>query len=328
MGKRYLKIHLKFIGIFTVLIILAGCVAVTPVDPNAYDPCKCDPTRKFDGSYGDVWKATLQAAEELDWNIKKSDEATGSIRFETSYVYSSSFDVFSRVYDEPSNLQLKDSKTLEHVRKIACFEKLTPPPAPPNSLMVKEGLKLNVKSADGDQTKVKASYKIMPYYDYKIGYLGTVPSKCKLEERLFDSIQETLDSQKQPVVPPPPAPGILEIEYGLTDIFFDFNTSFIKPDAMPVLDDNAQILKDNPDVTVVIYGYADIRGSVDYNIALGQRRANATKAYIVQLGIDPARLIAISKGETTIFAPGSTEEAFQLNRRSHFIPVNPGGDQQ
>jgi len=326
MEKHHLKIHLKFIGIIAVMISLAGCVAITPVDPNAYDPCKCDPTRKFDGSYGDVWKATLQAAEELDWNIKGSDEATGSIRFETSYVYSSSFDVFSRVYDEPTNLQLADSKTLPYVRKIACFEKLTPPPAPPNSLMVKEGLKLNVKGIEGDQTEVKARYKIMPYYDYKIGYLGTVPSKCELEEGLLDRTQEILDSQKP--VPPPPAPGILEIEYGLTDIFFDFNKSFIRLDAQPVLAENARILKENPDVTVVIYGYADIRGTDDYNIALGQRRANATKAYLVHLGIDPAMLIAISKGETTIFAPGSTEEAFQLNRRSHFIPVNPGGDQQ
>ncbi len=108
----------------------------------------------------------------------------------------------------------------------------------------------------------------------------------------------------------------------LKDIFFDFDRYTIRPDAAEVIKENAQILKQNPDLNVVIIGYADIRGPAEYNKRLAQKRAEATKAYLVRLGIDPARIKTESGGETTEFAAGSTEEAYQLNRRAHFVPTN------
>lgn len=112
---------------------------------------------------------------------------------------------------------------------------------------------------------------------------------------------------------------IAELE--LRDIFFDFNRYNIRPDAAAVLQENAEVLAQNPDVSVLIEGYADIRGSSAYNLRLAQQRADSTKAALVNLGVDPGRITTTSGGETTQFAAGSTEEAYQLNRRAHFIPT-------
>ncbi|MGI9553503.1 MAG: OmpA family protein [Thermodesulfobacteriota bacterium] len=112
---------------------------------------------------------------------------------------------------------------------------------------------------------------------------------------------------------------IAELE--LRDIFFDFNRYNIRPDAAAVLQENAEVLAQNPDVSVLIEGYADIRGSSAYNLRLAQQRADSTKAALVNLGVDAGRITTTSGGETTQFAAGSTEEAYQLNRRAHFIPT-------
>ena len=106
----------------------------------------------------------------------------------------------------------------------------------------------------------------------------------------------------------------------LRDIFFDFDSYAIRADARPVLADNAEVLKKMVfDGLVVIEGYCDIRGTEEYNLALGQRRADTTRAYLVGLGVDPAMLEAVSRGETEKFARGTTEEAYQQNRRAHFV---------
>ena len=87
--------------------------------------------------------------------------------------------------------------------------------------------------------------------------------------------------------------------------------------------ENAEILMVDANVTVLIEGYADIRGTPAYNLQLAQRRADAAKAFLVGLGIDPSRITTASGGETTQFGAGTTEEAYQLNRRAHFLPTSP-----
>jgi peptidoglycan-associated lipoprotein len=89
-----------------------------------------------------------------------------------------------------------------------------------------------------------------------------------------------------------------------------------------VLRENAQIIQNNPGVLVVVEGYCDIRGTEEYNLALGQRRADTTKAYLVGLGASYSKLEAVSKGETEQWAPGTSEEAYQENRRAHFVPTS------
>lgn len=112
-------------------------------------------------------------------------------------------------------------------------------------------------------------------------------------------------------------------QYGLVDIYFDYDQSSVRIDAKPVLDQNASIIKSSGDKfqVVVIEGYCDIRGTEEYNLALGQRRAESAANYLVGLGISPSKVQPISKGETEQFAVGTTESDYQQNRRAHFVPA-------
>ena len=112
-----------------------------------------------------------------------------------------------------------------------------------------------------------------------------------------------------------------EIQQELTMIHFDFAKSAIRPDAKTVLESNAKVLNDNPNVKVQIAGYCDERGSVEYNLALGEKRANAAKDYLVTLGIAPDRLSTISYGKSDPIDPAHNEKAWSMNRRAEFHVV-------
>lgn len=300
------------------LFFLGGCVGEVPIEPPKRGFYKNEPV-VFKASYDEVWAALIMAVGEARWDIKNVDKERGTIQLMTSYVYNPSFEKYDRLYTEPTNYEIENSKVRPYLRRISYYEKITPPPAPPNAKFVKEDLKIEVKGLSPTETQVKMNYKIMPYYDYKIGYLGTVRSKGYVEKKLFKRTNEILTEER--ALPPPPQPA--EVEVRLTDIFFDFDKYEIRPDAVPVLQENAEVLKSNPDFTIVIEGYADIRGTDEYNLRLGLRRAIAAKEYLVRMGINPIRIETVSKGETTKFAAGTIEESYQLNRRAHFIPINP-----
>lgn len=116
--------------------------------------------------------------------------------------------------------------------------------------------------------------------------------------------------------------------YGLADIFFAYDQSSITSDSKVVLDQNASIIRANANrfQVVVIEGYCDIRGTEEYNLALGQRRAESTKNYLVGLGVSPSLVQALSKGETDQFAYGTSEYDYQQNRRAHFVPAVSGSN--
>jgi outer membrane protein OmpA-like peptidoglycan-associated protein len=322
-----IKDEARFLFYIFAPILFLSCVGRTPVEPAPESGYYENEPVVFNASYDEVWSATIAALESLDWRIQSQDMSTGRIQFETSYVYSPEFDKRDRVYAEPTNQQIKDSKVMAYLRQISYFEKLTPPPAPPNPQFVKEKLRVDVKSLAPSETEVKLNYKIMPFFDYKIGYLGTVRSRGHLEKMVLQEINDALMKKQmlaQELPEAPPAASSLEIGLELKDIFFDFDKSDIRPDAIPILQENAKALRDNPDFTVMIQGYADIRGTAQYNLALALRRANAAKNFLIGLGIAPVRIIVVSKGATTRFAPGTTEAAYQLNRRDQFISIKPG----
>ena len=105
----------------------------------------------------------------------------------------------------------------------------------------------------------------------------------------------------------------------LKDIHFDFDKYDIRPVHAEILMENAALLKKRPSMKVQIEGYCDERGTEEYNLALGERRANSAKKYLVSLGISPDRISTISYGEERPLDPRHNEEAWARNRRAHTI---------
>ena len=102
------------------------------------------------------------------------------------------------------------------------------------------------------------------------------------------------------------------------DIYFEYNKSSLLPAAQELLKKKAQWLQANPESIILIEGHCDERGTNEYNLALGERRARSAKTYLTDLGISPSRLTTISYGEERPVDSGQTEEAWAKNRRAHF----------
>jgi len=110
-----------------------------------------------------------------------------------------------------------------------------------------------------------------------------------------------------------------EAQLVLQDIHFPYNSSTIMPEDADVLQQIAAFLKRYPQVVLQIEGYCDERGTEEYNMALGSRRAGAARQFLVDLSIDPNRLYTISYGEEGPLDPGNNEQAWAINRRDHFL---------
>jgi len=105
----------------------------------------------------------------------------------------------------------------------------------------------------------------------------------------------------------------------LKPVFFDLDVSDLNQANQKVLDENAALMKRYPTWTVTIEGHCDERGTAEYNLALGERRATAARAYLLSLGISADRLRTVSYGKEFPFDPGHDESAFAKNRRAHFV---------
>ncbi|NTW54559.1 MAG: peptidoglycan-associated lipoprotein Pal [Chlorobaculum sp.] len=122
-----------------------------------------------------------------------------------------------------------------------------------------------------------------------------------------------------PPTPPsaPPAQPIAVQPLG--DIFFDFDRSNLTPEAEAQLKTNAAWMVANSAKSVVIEGHCDERGTSEYNMALGERRAESAKGGMASIGANPERMSTVSYGEEKPFDPGHDEAAWAKNRRAHFV---------
>ena len=139
-----------------------------------------------------------------------------------------------------------------------------------------------------------------------------------------------------PPAPPPPSPPAppaltedevfarktleqLNAERPLGDVFFDLDASTVRDDARAALQKNAEWMKRWASTRISVEGHCDERGSGEYNLALGDRRGNAVKAYLVSLGIGADRVAVVPKGKESPFCTESNEGCWQQNRRGHFV---------
>ncbi len=161
--------------------------------------------------------------------------------------------------------------------------------------------------------------------------MANLPARCRAA---FASLRSKLVATREgrvpaeavatPAAPKPEAAAPAaargaEKESVLKDAFFDYDKSSIRPDAKLNLDENAKWLKANPKAALTIEGHCDERGTREYNLGLGQRRAKAAKDYLVSAGIDAKRIKIISYGKERPFASGHDESAWKWNRRAHFV---------
>ena len=161
------------------------------------------------------------------------------------------------------------------------------------------------------------------------------PVRCRLVLTSLLALTFAVACSSTPDPEPPPDPGTGEFSGGsaitgsevpepervreLESVYFDFDRSDIRADARPILRANSQMIKTHSEWrTVTLEGHTDERGSEEYNLALGERRATAAKRYLVDLGVDPGRITTISFGEAAPAVQGHDESAWRWNRRVEF----------
>jgi peptidoglycan-associated lipoprotein len=160
----------------------------------------------------------------------------------------------------------------------------------------------NVSSSSGDQSGQAKTEAIQP------DAIKTVPL-----ERSFDRPSGNVPSNLSL------APNTASGSNALGDVFFDYDRFQIRKDAMPVLDANVEWLRANGSKTVLIEGHCDERGTLAYNLVLGEKRARAAKKYLQDLGAQAAQLQITSYGEARPFCKQQNEDCYQQNRRAHFV---------
>ena len=149
--------------------------------------------------------------------------------------------------------------------------------------------------------------------------VGEVPPSGLKEEKIKPgAAEENVEERRASAEPAAPAAS-----GGLDDIFFEFDQASLREESKSILQKDAKFIIANPNAKVVIQGHTDERGSEEYNLALGARRAQIVKRFLTALGVDPSRLQTISFGEEKPFCHESEEGCWKQNRRAHFSIQSP-----
>jgi peptidoglycan-associated lipoprotein len=151
--------------------------------------------------------------------------------------------------------------------------------------------------------------------------LASCAKKKPIEERpVTPQPQTTKDTTTKPETPETPKRTLQESQF--RTVYFDFDRYNLRPDAKAALDADYALLRDFPDVIVKIEGHCDERGTVEYNLSLGEKRAKAAMDYLSGLGISSSRLSIISYGKERPAVAGNNESAWSKNRRCEFRVIS------
>ena len=142
--------------------------------------------------------------------------------------------------------------------------------------------------------------------------VATTPTETVVDEPVVPVTVETETA-------PSPIERLQTLKGAMGDVYFDFDKSDLRDDTRATLQRHAAVLDANADINVLVEGHCDERGTEEYNVALGERRAERVRSYLVSLGIDASRMRTVSYGEMQPKASGHDEESWAQNRRAHFI---------
>ena len=172
--------------------------------------------------------------------------------------------------------------------------------------------------------KKKVQPKVAPTMSETTATVPNVPATTNTEAR----VEPPKDFVKEPTTTEEVLPSDIEElnrvaqQKGyIQDAFFAYDESTLSPDAQSALSTSAAWLKKNAQYNLLVEGHCDERGTEQYNLALGDRRANTAKEYLVTLGVDGSRIRTVSYGEERPFDPGHDEAAWAKNRRAHLVLV-------
>ena len=219
----------------------------------------------------------------------------------------------------------------------ACHKKVAPPPPPPPPPPPSPtaSLTANPNTVEKGQP-VTLTWETTNATDVSIDGIGAVQPSGSQQVTPADSTTYHLVAKgaggtqeatarvtvNAPPPPPPPAPSPTEQELfsqNVKDIYFNYDAADIRADQQGSLQSDVEFLKQHPGISFTVEGHCDERGSTEYNLALGDNRANAVKSALTQAGISADRVKTISYGKERPFCTESNEACWQQNRRGHFV---------
>jgi peptidoglycan-associated lipoprotein len=157
--------------------------------------------------------------------------------------------------------------------------------------------------------------------------LGGCAKKAVVEEEATTEVAPVeapavVEQAPEPVEVAPPVVPEPKIEMAAAKVFFDFDSYLLTPASKAALQGNALWLRAQPEVRIVIEGHTDERGSSSYNLALGEKRAQAARSYLLNLGIAPERIKIVSYGKEKATTAAGSESVWSLDRRAEFVVNN------
>jgi peptidoglycan-associated lipoprotein len=228
--------------------------------------------------------------------------------------------------------------TLAAILLIGGCKKKTPPPPPPPPpppAAPTASLTASPNTIDKGQSTT-LTWQTSNATDISIDNIGAVQASGSQQVTPADSTTYTLTAKgpggtqtatarvtvNAPPPPPAPAPSPTEEELfaqNVKDIYFDYDKSDIRADQQSTMQADIAFLSQHPNIHFIIEGHCDERGSTEYNLALGDNRANAVKSALTQGGVSADNIKTISYGKEKPFCTEHTEQCWQENRRGHFV---------
>lgn len=219
----------------------------------------------------------------------------------------------------------------------ACKKKTAPPPPPPPPPPAAPTASLSANPATvnkGEATTL--TWETTNATEASIDGIGPVKPSGSQQVTPTDSTTYTLTAKgaggtqtatarvtvNAPAPPPPPQPTATDeqlFSQNVKDVYFDYDKYDVRADQSSLIQQDAQFLNQHPNMNFTIEGHCDERGSTEYNLALGDNRANAVKNALVSAGVNAGRVKTISYGKEKPFCTESNEQCWQQNRRGHFV---------